>query len=103
LRQEEEEDKEGENSCSEGDFEDNEEEFTLLSSLKRSAISRPSVTQSQLHAKHTRDSKETKQEKVRTKLFRLHQYAEERCSNYRSCCYIYKKNHHMITSQEQIE
>jgi hypothetical protein len=103
LRQEEEEDEEGENSRSEGDFEDDEEESTLLSSLKRSAISRPSVTQSQLHAKHTRDSKETEQEKVRTELFRLHQCAEERCSNYRSCCYIYKKNHYMMTPQEQME
>jgi hypothetical protein len=69
LQQKEEENKEGENSCSEGDFKDNKEESTLLSSLKRSAISRPSVTQSQLHAKHTRDNKETEQEKVRTELF----------------------------------
>jgi hypothetical protein len=72
LRQEEEEDKEGENSCFDGDFEDNKKESILLSSLIRSAISRPSATQNQLHAKHTRESKETKQEKVRTKLFRLY-------------------------------
>jgi hypothetical protein len=72
LRQEEEEDKEGENSRFDGDFEDNKKESTLLSSLIRSAISRPSATQNQLHAKHIRESKETKQEKVRTKLFRLY-------------------------------
>jgi hypothetical protein len=72
LRQEEEEDKEDENSCFDGDFEDNKKESILLSSLIRSAISRPSATQNQLHAKHTRESKETKQEKVRTKLFRLY-------------------------------
>jgi hypothetical protein len=72
LQQEKEEDKEGENSCFKGDFEDNKKESTLLSSLKRSAISRPSVTQSQLHAKHTKDSKETKQKKVRTELFCLY-------------------------------
>jgi hypothetical protein len=72
LRQKKEEDKEGENSCFEGDFEDDEEESTLFSSLKRSAISRPFVTQSQLHAKHTKDSKETEQEKVRTELFCLY-------------------------------
>jgi hypothetical protein len=69
LRQEKEKDKEGENSCFKGDFEDDEEEFTLFSSLKRLAISCSFVTQSQLHTKHTRDSKETKQEKVRTELF----------------------------------
>jgi hypothetical protein len=72
LRQKEEEDKEGENSCFEGDFEDNKEESTLFSSLKRLVISRPFVTQSQLHAKYTRDNKETKQEKVRIKLFCLY-------------------------------
>jgi hypothetical protein len=72
LRQEEKEDKEGENSRFDGDFEDNKKESTLLSSLIRSAISRPSATQNQLHAKHIRESKETKQEKVRTKLFRLY-------------------------------
>jgi hypothetical protein len=44
LRQKKEENKESENSCSEGDFEDNEEESTLFSSLKRLAISRPFVT-----------------------------------------------------------
>jgi hypothetical protein len=103
LRQEEEEDEEGENSRSDGDFEDDEEESTLPSGLKRSAISRPSATQNQLHAKHTRESRETEQEKVRTELFRLYQCTEERCSNYRSCCYIYKKNHYMVTPQEQME
>jgi hypothetical protein len=72
LRQEEEEDEEGENSRFNGDFEDNKKESTLPSSLKRSAISRPSATQNQLHAKHTRESRETEQEKVRTKLFRLY-------------------------------
>jgi hypothetical protein len=45
LRQEEEEDKEGENSRFDGDFEDNKKEFTLPSSLIRSAINRPSATQ----------------------------------------------------------
>jgi hypothetical protein len=60
LRQEEEKNKEGENSYFKGDFKDNKEEFTLFNSLKRLAISCPFVTQSQLHAKHTRDSKETK-------------------------------------------
>jgi hypothetical protein len=103
LRQKKEEDKEGENSRSDGDFEDDKEESTLPSGLKRSAISRPSATQNQLHAKHTRDSKETKQEKVRTELFRLYQYTEERCSNYRSCYYIYKKNYYIVTPQEQME
>jgi hypothetical protein len=103
LRQEKEEDKEGENSRFKGDFEDNKKESTLLSSLKRSAISRPSVTQSQLYTKYTRDSKETEQEKVRTKLFRLYQCAKERCFNYRLCCYIYKKNYHIVTPQEQMK
>jgi hypothetical protein len=69
LRQEEKKDKEGENSRSDGDFEDNKKEFTLFSSLKRLVISRPFTTQNQLHAKHTRESKETKQKKVRTELF----------------------------------
>jgi hypothetical protein len=46
LRQEEEKDEEGENSCSEGDFKDDKEEFILFSSLKRSVISCLSVTQS---------------------------------------------------------
>jgi hypothetical protein len=103
LRQEEEEDEEGENSCSDGDFEDVEEESTLSSGLKRSAISCPSATQNQLHAKHTRESRETEQEKVRTELFCLYQCTEERCSNYRSCCYIYKKNYYIVTPQEQME
>jgi hypothetical protein len=66
LRQEKEEDKKSENSRS------NKEESILFSGLKRSAISRPSATQDQLHVKHTRESKKTKQEKVRTKLFRLY-------------------------------
>ena len=72
MRQEEKEDKEGENSCFDSDFKDNKEESTLPNSLMRSVISRPSATQNQLHTKHTRESKETKQEKVRTKLFRLY-------------------------------
>jgi hypothetical protein len=72
LRQEKEEDEEGENSRFDGDFEDDEEESILLSSLMRSVISRPSATQNQLHVKHTRESKETEQEKVRTELFRLY-------------------------------
>jgi hypothetical protein len=97
LRQKKEENEKGENSYFEGDFKNDKEESTLFSSLKRSAISRPSITQSQLHAKHTRDSKETKQKKVRTELFCLYQYAKERCSNYRLCCYIYKKNYYIVT------
>jgi hypothetical protein len=72
LRQEKEENKKGKNSRFDGDFEDDEEESTLLSGLKRSVISRPSTTQNQLHTKHTRESKETKQEKVRTELFCLY-------------------------------
>jgi hypothetical protein len=72
LQQKEEKDKEGENSCFKGDFKDNKKEFTLLSSLKRLVISRPFVTQSQLYVKHIRDSKETKQKKVRTELFCLY-------------------------------
>jgi hypothetical protein len=72
LRQEEEKNKKGENSCFKSDFKNNKEESTLFSSLKRSAISRLFVTQNQLYAKHTRDSKETEQEKVRTELFCLY-------------------------------
>jgi hypothetical protein len=103
LRQKKKEDKEGENSRFDGDFEDDEKESTLPSGLKRLAISCLSATQNQLHAKHTRESKETEQEKVRTKLFRLYQCTKERCSNYRLCCYIYKKNYYIVTPQEQIE
>jgi hypothetical protein len=72
LWQEEKKDKEGKNSRFVGDFEDDKKESTLPSSLIRSAISRLSATQNQLHAKHTRESRETKQKKVRTKLFRLY-------------------------------
>jgi hypothetical protein len=60
LQQEKEEDKKSENSCFKGDFKDNKKESTLFSNLKRSAISRPFVIQSQLHTKHTKDSKKTK-------------------------------------------
>ena len=97
MRQEKEEDEKGENSCSKGDFEKEEEESTRFSSLKRSATNRLLVTQNQLHTKHIKKSRETKQEKVRTELFRLYQYTKKRCSNYRLCCYIYKKNHHIVT------
>jgi hypothetical protein len=45
LQQKKEKNKKGENSCFDGDFEDNKEEFTLFSSLIRSAISRPFATQ----------------------------------------------------------
>jgi hypothetical protein len=72
LQQEEEKNKKSENSCFDSDFEDDKEESILFSSLIRSAISRPFITQNQLHAKYIRESKVTKQEKVRTKLFCLY-------------------------------
>ena len=47
-------------------------ENSLFNSLKRSVINCLSVTQNQLHTKHIKESRETKQEKVRTELFRLY-------------------------------
>jgi hypothetical protein len=45
LQQKEEENKKGKNSRFDDNFEDNKEEFTLFSDLKRSVISRFSATQ----------------------------------------------------------
>jgi hypothetical protein len=72
LQQKEKKDKKGKNSCFDGDFKNNKKEFILLSDLKRLVISRSFVTQNQLYVKYTRESKETKQEKVKTKLFCLY-------------------------------
>jgi hypothetical protein len=80
---------------------ENEEAAALPSTSLKPA--RSSVTSKQLQAKHKKEERDTDQERHRLEIFRLHQCAKERCSNYRSCCFIYKKNHYQVTPQEQMK
>jgi len=89
----------------ESDLDEYEQDSDNLPASKTTKRPRDSITSRQLNLKKTRDASTDTKEATRQKIFVFHVCTEDRCDNYRGCCYKLKstKTHHRVTALEQDE